>query len=110
MRVPPRLTPGAALPRLRAARRASAIAFTLSERASVRLSFARRGRDGRYRAVRGAAGALKVSATAGANRLRFAGRVTRRARLAPGRYRVTFVATDAAGNRSRAASGTFRIG
>lgn len=110
LRVPTRLKPGAALPRLRASRRASAIAFTLSERASVTLRFTRRGRDGRYRAVRGAAAALKVSAAAGANRLRFAGRVTRRARLARGRYRVTLTAVDAAGNRSRAASAGFRIG
>ncbi|HST40547.1 MAG TPA: choice-of-anchor Q domain-containing protein [Conexibacter sp.] len=110
VRVPARLTPGAALPRLRAGRRASAIAFTLSERASVTLRFKRRGRDGRYRAVRGPAATLKVSAAAGPNRLRFAGRVTRRARLTSGRYRVTLVATDAAGNRSRAVSAPFRIG
>ncbi|MDW5598581.1 choice-of-anchor Q domain-containing protein [Conexibacter stalactiti] len=108
LRVPARLKPGSALPRLRANRRASAIAFTLSERASVTLRFTRRGRDGRYRAVRG--GTLKLPAAAGANRLRFAGRVTRRARLARGRYRVTLTAVDAAGNRSRAATARFRIG
>jgi hypothetical protein len=107
LRIPARLTRGRSLPALRASRRAPAIAFTLSERATVTLRFVRRGRDGRFRRVRG--GTLTVRAAAGANRLRFAGRLTRRARLAAGRYRVTLTAADAAGNRSRGVAGSFRL-
>ena len=40
------------------------------------------------------------SAVQGANRIRFTGRVGRKVKLAPGRYRITTKATDAAGNRS----------
>jgi PKD domain len=106
LRVPVRVTLGRALPRLRAPRGAVAIAFRLSEPASVRLTFARRGRGGRFTAVRPS---LRVQARAGANRLAFAGRLTRRARLAPGRYRVSVTATDAAGNAARAQTRSLRI-
>lgn len=106
LRVPRRVTRGAALPLLVASRRVPAIAFRLSERANVRVRFARRGRGGRFRA---AGAPLTVTARAGANRLRFAGRLTRRARLAPGLYRVTLTATDQAGNRSDAVTASLRI-
>jgi hypothetical protein len=45
---------------------------------------------------------------AGGNRKRFSGRIGRR-RLAPGSYRVTIVAKDAAGNRSKAVRATFTV-
>jgi len=38
---------------------------------------------------------------AGANRVRFAGRLSATRTLRPGTYRLTVTATDAAGNRSR---------
>ncbi|MDO8189291.1 PKD domain-containing protein [Conexibacter sp. JD483] len=106
LRAPRRIAAGRALPRLHARRGAPAFAFTLSERATVRLRFALRGRGGRYRTLRAG---LTISAAKGANRLAFGGRLSRRARLAPGSYRVTLVATDAAGNRSKPATATFRL-
>jgi hypothetical protein len=54
------------------------------------------------------AGTLVRSGRAGANAVRFSGRLGRRA-LPAGRYRVTLVATDAAGNRSRPARLVLRI-
>ncbi len=106
LRAPARIASGNALPRLPAGRRAPAFAFRLSEAATVRLRFARRGRDGRFRAVRTV---LSVRAAKGANRLGFGGRLTRKARLAPGGYRVTMIATDAAGNRSQPATARFQL-
>jgi hypothetical protein len=43
---------------------------------------------------------VRLKVRAGKRGVRFAGALGRRTRLAPGRYRVTLVATDAAGNRS----------
>ena len=45
---------------------------------------------------------------AGANRIKFSGRIGRRA-LRRGRYRATLVATDEAGNRSTPRSVRFRV-
>jgi hypothetical protein len=66
--------------------------YMLSENARVTLRFKRIGR-------RGLAGALRQAGTDGVNRIRFTGRIGRRA-LRPGRYRVAATAVDAAGNRS----------
>jgi hypothetical protein len=86
-----------------AARRGTRVRYSLSEPAAVTLRVQRlAGR--RARTV----GTLRRSGLAGANRVRFSGRIGRR-RLAPGRYRLTVRATDAAGNRSAARSRTFRI-
>jgi PKD domain len=93
---PRRIVLGNVLPRLvrRAAKRPVAtIRFTLSEAATVRMRFTRLPGHGRART-------LRIKGRAGVNRVRFAGRVSRRVRLAPGRYRLTMVATDAAGARS----------
>jgi CSLREA domain-containing protein len=110
------------------ARRAPAgttVRYSLSEAATVRLRF-QRARPGRR--VRGrcrkptvrnrsrrpclryvAVGrALERSGVAGANSIRFTGRIGRRA-LRPGRYRGILVATDAAGNRSSQRPFRFRI-
>ena len=53
-------------------------------------------------------GALTTKSKAGANTLKFSGRVKRK-RLTAGRYVMTLVATDAAGNRSTSTSASFRI-
>ena len=83
------------LSRLRASR--ARVAFTISEAASVRVTVERRsGR--RYRRVK----AFTVRVAGGARTVRFKGRVSA-AQLRRGRLRVTLVATDAAGNRSKAA-------
>jgi hypothetical protein len=45
---------------------------------------------------------------AGLNRIAYSGRVGR-TKLRPGTYRATLTATDAAGNRSRARTVSFRV-
>ena len=86
-----------------ALRRGTTVRYRLSEPAAVTLRV-ERVKAGRRRA----AGTLRRSGAAGANRVRFSGRIGRRA-LPAGRYRLTVRATDAAGNRSKARSATFRI-
>ena len=53
-------------------------------------------------------GTLERAARAGANRVAFSGRI-RTKQLKPGRYRLTAVASDAAGNWSAPRSRAFRI-
>ncbi len=55
-----------------------------------------------------AAGTITSTGTAGENRLRFTGIVGARS-LAAGRYRLTLVATDAAGNRASVRVGTVTV-
>ncbi len=77
------------------------ITFNLSERATVRFTFARKsGR--RYRGVRGG---FSVKAKVGANRIRF----RTRGRLGKGTFRVRAVARDSKRKKSKAATRTFRI-
>ncbi|MDQ3629669.1 MAG: glycoside hydrolase [Actinomycetota bacterium] len=109
------------------AKTGTAVRFSVSEPATVRLTFAQR-RVGRRvgRACRKATRALRkrkpcarfvtVSPSVtirgvkrGANSVRFAGRLSSQKRALPaGRYRVTAVATDAAGNRSVPRTAQFR--
>lgn len=101
------------------------VAFSLSERAKVRFTVSRarsgrrvgrrcvkptrsnrsRRRCTRYVSVRGS---FTFNGVAGENRFRFSGRLRGR-RLRPGRYRLTGVPTDAAGNKGNAKRKTFRI-
>jgi hypothetical protein len=100
------------------------IGFRLSEAAKVALSFERKlsGRRVRGRCVKPANGAranctrysrlkttLSLQGKAGANSFVFRGRLSRTRVLAVGRYRLTLVATDAAGKRSAAARASFRV-
>ncbi|MFL5847021.1 MAG: TolB family protein [Solirubrobacteraceae bacterium] len=55
-----------------------------------------------------AAGALHQATAAGSQSRRFSGRIGKHA-LSPGRYRLSVRATDAAGNRSKPRSATFRV-
>jgi len=89
------------------------LSFTLSEAASVRVTFARavpclgakRGaKCTRYVRLHDV---LKRSGRRGANSNRLTGRLSARRPHSRGRYRLTITATDAAGNRSRAQSVTF---
>jgi hypothetical protein len=119
--------------RFRSARRGASVAvatgttvrFRLSEAASVRLR-AERARSGRRRGGKCVAprrarptakrctrfvavkGRATATGKAGANRLRFRGRLGGR-RLAPGRYRLVVTAIDPAGNRSRAKRAGFTV-
>ena len=78
--------------------------YTLSENARVTLRFRRIGAHGRQSAV----GTLKRAGSKGLNRVRFSGRIGRRA-LLPGRYRVVATAVDPAGNRSTPKVARLRI-
>jgi Tol biopolymer transport system component len=69
-----------------------------SEAATLTIRVSRVGRRGRTRRV----GTLSRRIAAGAVRVRIGRRIGRRATLRPGRYRLRVVASDAAGNRSRA--------
>ncbi len=85
--------------------RGTRVRFGLSEAASVRFTIRRRSGGRRI-------GSFVRSAGAGPNSVRFSGRLRVRGRtlsLAPGRYRMTLVATDAAGNRSLARRVPFRV-
>jgi hypothetical protein len=64
------------------------------------------GRTGRRRWV--AAGTLRRSGIAGVNRVRFSGRIGRRA-LRAGTYRLILRATDAAGNVAKAKPRRLRV-
>jgi extracellular elastinolytic metalloproteinase len=122
---PKRFRLGRKLPSAAAVRTGATIGFTLSEAAAVTYGFRRarpgrrvgrrcvaptRARKGRRRCTRYVrSGSLKLAAGAGANRLRFQGRLTRRRALRPGKYRLTMVATDAAGQRSAPKAVAFRL-
>jgi hypothetical protein len=98
-----------------AAPRGTTFSYTLSEASRAVFTLARRspGRKSGKRCVKPKrsnrtkkrcirytlAGSFAVQSAAGSNLHRFSGRIGTR-RLKPGKYRVTLVATDAAGNRS----------
>ncbi len=105
--------------------RGTTVRFRLSEASSVTMTVRRtiRGyRRGRSCSVRKPArvkkprrctsrrrvGALRTAGRTGANSVKFSGRVSRR-RLARGSYRLSLVAVDPAGNRSRTRSVSFTI-
>jgi hypothetical protein len=79
------------------------VRFVVSEAASVSIAIARRLPGRRSPILR----TLERSARAGLNSVRFTRRLRRR--LRPGRYVVTLVATDAAGNSSLPVRRRFRI-
>ena len=85
-------------------RRGTRIRYALSEPAAVTLRIQRAARGRRWARV----GTLRRSASAGASRVAFSGRIARRA-LRPGIYRLIVEARDAAGNASLAALKVFRV-
>ena len=104
--VAPRITGLTLKPGAFAAGRRARITVTVSEAATLRFTVQRRrgGRKARY-VTRGR---FAKKGKAGRNRIAFRGRLKGR-KLPAGRYRLRVVATDAAGNRSKARSVTFRI-
>ena len=121
---PKRFRLGRKLPQSSAVPTGTTIRFRLSEAAEVTYGFRRalpgrrvgrrclaptRGRRGRRCTRYVSAGSLRRAAAVGANRMRFQGRLTRRRALRPGSYRLTLVATDAAGQRSTPKTLTFRL-
>jgi hypothetical protein len=79
----------------------TALRYKLSEAARVTIQIKRFG-------AKRAAGKLLRSGKAGANSIKFTGRIGKRA-LRPGRYSAVLTATDAAGNRSKPSRLKFRI-
>ena len=104
--------------------RGTTFKFSLSEPAAIAITVARQipGRRSGNRCVPATrklrkkkackayktVGTLKRAGVAGANKVAFTGKLGKRA-LGVGRYRATIVATDAAGNKSKAANTPFRI-
>jgi PKD domain len=86
-------------------RKGSTLRFRLSEPARVRIGFERR-RKGQYARLRSKP--LKRRGKKGGNRVRFAGKLGG-ARLAPGRYRATLVATDTGGLTSKTKFARFTV-
>jgi hypothetical protein len=76
--------------RFRVGRRGTTVAFALSQRARIAISFERKA-HGRFVKVRGA---VRITRAAGGGRFHFKGVVAGR-KLKPGRYRVSLVATAA---------------
>jgi hypothetical protein len=123
---PTRFRLGGALPKVAAVRTGTRIRFTISEAATVRLRFRRlapgrrvggrcvkptrlnrsRRRCTRIVPVRGS---VSLPVKAGARRIRFAGRLSKRRSLKPGGYRLILTATDAAGNVSTPDRVRFRL-
>jgi hypothetical protein len=104
---PARIAIGTQLPRLLASpakRAAGAIVFTLSKAARVELRFAKLGKGGKSSSIKTR---IRVSARQGANRVRFAARLNRKLRLKPGAYKLTAIAIDSAGARSKPATTRF---
>ena len=100
------------------------ISFRLTEAAKVRVSFEQKlpGRRAGGRCVKPRKGTrsnctryvrirttMTINGKAGANTVSFRGKLSRSRKLAPGRYRVTLVATDATGKRSTAARANLRL-
>jgi hypothetical protein len=130
LKVKKRIRAERTLPRLARSRTTPTIQFSLSENATVRLSFAQKlpGRRARRNGKRACVkpthrnhrarrctryGAVRtpivLRAKAGLNRVVFSGRLSRRRSLRPGAYRLTVVAHDGGGARSKARRAGFRL-
>jgi hypothetical protein len=66
----------------------------------------KRRRCTRYLNVRGT---IALDARAGLNRVRFQGRISQSRALKPGKYRLTAIATDGAGNSSKHKRASFML-
>jgi len=124
---PARFRLGSGLPRIsRRTPVGTTISFGLSGAARVTLAFARPKQPGRLVAGRCVApsrrnrrgractrslpmGSLRLNGTAGRNRMRFQGRLSRHKTLRPGRYITAITASDAAGNRSAPRTVSFTV-
>jgi hypothetical protein len=117
---------GSELPSVAAVKRGTTIRFTISKAATVRLRF-RRAAPGRRVGGRcrkptrrnrsrrpctrmlSVRGAVSLPVQAGTRRIKFAGRLSARRRLRPGRYQLVLTARDAAGNVSTPDRARFRL-
>jgi hypothetical protein len=126
LEVSKRIRKGTALTKLTTRRRGHSIAFSLSEDATVTLSFERalRGRRVRGRCAKPTSRnkrartctrysqirtTIKIKGRKGTNKLIFQGRLSRRQSLKLGTYRLTLVARDGEGARSARERASFRL-
>lgn len=84
------------------------VRFTLSEAASVRMTFERKVRVRGKTRMKGAGSLDRKNLKQGKQQLTLPAKIGRKA-LKPGKYTLTLRATDAAGNRSKAAKITFTV-
>jgi V8-like Glu-specific endopeptidase len=85
----------------------TSVSYRISEAAQVSIKISRCRKTRGRRLCKALAGALSRTANVGYNRFGFSGRLG--GRLAPGRYRLTLRARDAAGNRSPSKSVSFAV-
>jgi hypothetical protein len=108
--IPPPVDPAPTITRLKLSpatfRTRTKVSLRLSEAAKVTLSFERKLRSGRYSRLRTG---IAFQGKAGGNAAWLSRRLSRRATLSPGRYRLTATARDAGGQRSRQLRAGFRL-
>jgi hypothetical protein len=124
---PSRWRKGSALPKISRKRTpvGTTISFTLSEAATAKLTFLKakpgrkvngkcvvpkRSNRKKRRCTRYVtAGSLTVNGHPGVNKVKFQGRLSRKKSLSVGSYRLTIVATDNSGNKSKTLTTSFTI-
>ncbi len=106
LRVNRRIREGDGLPRLVSSKRRATIRFRLSEDAKVTLIFVRRLPNGQLGHVRRK---KRLNGHQGLNRVSFHGRLRKHLALRPGRYRLTVIARDSDGVRSKPKRARFRL-
>ncbi|MEA2374305.1 MAG: hypothetical protein QOD53_768, partial [Thermoleophilaceae bacterium] len=109
VKVPKTIKLGSALPVLQKAKKKKKpkpqfIVFNLNGPAKVTLTFQRK-RGKKYKS----AGKLTVAGHTGKNKVRFAGRLSKKKRLKPGRYRLVLVAIDATKHKSKPVKRQFKL-
>jgi hypothetical protein len=107
---PPSVDPAPTITRLKLSpatfRTRSKVSLRLSEAARVTLSFERKLKSGRYAGLRTG---IAFQGKTGSNAAWLSRRLSRRATLSPGRYRLTAVAKDGGGKRSAPVRAGFRL-
>jgi Thrombospondin type 3 repeat len=87
------------------ARKGFKVSYALSETARVAFTAEKKGRDGRFRRVKGG---FSKAGRPGANAFRFSGRINRKT-LRPGTYRLVAVAVDPSNERSARVRRGFKV-
>jgi hypothetical protein len=107
---PPPVDPAPSITRLKLSpstfRTRTKVSLRLSEAARITLSFERKLKSGRYARLRTG---MAFQGKAGGNAAWLSRRLSRRATLSPGRYRLTAMAKDGGGRRSRPVRAGFHL-
>jgi hypothetical protein len=96
-----------ASPRLSPKKKGTTISFTLSEDAQVTLAFKRTGKLASSRT--GTKGSVTIAGKAGTNRVIFRGKLAKKLDLSLGKYKLTAVATDPFGAKSKSKTARFSL-